>query len=338
MSLLCRPGEGGVVFISSLPAEERAKYNAKKGGADGKLDSDQVLIETADGGLKTLGEMEAESGLAEHSSAIKSGEGEGAAVGKSAETVGKLAQKPKAVSAQEIAERDARDGTDIKGLAAMVDSVAASGAKPRGKQSHFRLAKTPDVLKGIGLTGDYFTIKTGVVLNHYGKDSDHTLTSSDWANIAASLKDPLVVSRYSRKDSDGIIHYPKNCYRIWTEAVINGKYAMVGVEVNSPGKDVTVNSVTTVYGDEHISLREKDVIYARGNGEGIRTLLGGPNPREYSESPTSGGSIPNKPMEVNAGEVPGKVLVVRQTPPHWTNVANAAAKRHTVISPIGAMP
>ena len=43
-------------------AEERAKYNAKKGGADGKLDSDAVLMETEDKELKTLGEVEAENG------------------------------------------------------------------------------------------------------------------------------------------------------------------------------------------------------------------------------------------------------------------------------------
>ena len=45
-------------------AEERAKYNAKKGGTEGQLDSDQVLIETGEGELKTLGEVEAESGSA----------------------------------------------------------------------------------------------------------------------------------------------------------------------------------------------------------------------------------------------------------------------------------
>ena len=76
-------------------AEERAKYNAKKGGKAGQIDSDAVLIETEEGELKTLGEMEA--GLAEHSSTVKAGENvadgaqtlyqaaEGAAINKAAE-------------------------------------------------------------------------------------------------------------------------------------------------------------------------------------------------------------------------------------------------------------
>ena len=74
---------------------------------------------------------------------------------------------------------------------------------------------------------------------------------------------------------------------------------MVGVEVKSPGKEITVNSITTVYGDEHISLREKDVVYSRNNGEGIRTLLNGPNPRQYSGSLSSGKSLAKPVVEVN---------------------------------------
>ena len=52
---------GEVKDFAAAIAEERAKYNEKKGGAEGKLDSDQVLVETADGGLMTLGEVEAAS-------------------------------------------------------------------------------------------------------------------------------------------------------------------------------------------------------------------------------------------------------------------------------------
>ena len=62
------PKDGSTIDWKAAIAEERAKYNAKKGGGEGKLDSDQVLIETADGELKTLGEIE--SGMAERSSAI----------------------------------------------------------------------------------------------------------------------------------------------------------------------------------------------------------------------------------------------------------------------------
>ena len=45
-------------------AEERAKYNAKNGAEEGKVDSDLVLIETGEGELKTLGEVEAGTEIA----------------------------------------------------------------------------------------------------------------------------------------------------------------------------------------------------------------------------------------------------------------------------------
>lgn len=53
---------GEVKDFAAAIAEERAKYNEKKGGKPGQLDSDAVLMETEDGELKTLGELEAEQG------------------------------------------------------------------------------------------------------------------------------------------------------------------------------------------------------------------------------------------------------------------------------------
>lgn len=74
-------------------AEERAKYNAKKGGKDGQVDSDAVLIETDDGELKTLGEMEADLNKPRAGEAQGGADGaqtlyqaaEGAAINKAAE-------------------------------------------------------------------------------------------------------------------------------------------------------------------------------------------------------------------------------------------------------------
>ena len=84
----------------------------------------------------------------------------------------------------------------------------------------------------------------------------------------------------------------------------NGHYAVVGVEIKSPGKDMTVNAVKTVFGDERIDINKDDVVYSRKNGEGLRTLLGEPNSPEYSETPRVGNSIAQNGDVVNGGAKP----------------------------------
>ncbi|MBO7236727.1 MAG: hypothetical protein J6V45_01435, partial [Kiritimatiellae bacterium] len=74
-----------------------------------------------------------------------------------------------------IAEIDAQDGTNLQGIGELVAEVKERGEKPRGKQGHFNLSKTPEFLKNI-LSGEYFTVKAGVILDHFGKDPDHSLT------------------------------------------------------------------------------------------------------------------------------------------------------------------
>ena len=197
-----------------------------------------------------------------------------------------------------IAEIDAQDGTNLQGIGELVAEVKNRGEKPRGRQGHYNLSKTPEFLRDI-LAGEYFTVKTGVILDHFGKDPDHSLTIEDWAKISEALHDPLVIAKYSFVNKAGKRYYPPKSYRIWVEAVINGHWAVVGVEVKSPSRNIDVNAVETVYGDERISLNPEDVVYSRNNEEGIRTLLGGPNSHEYSESPSTTQIISNSLPENN---------------------------------------
>ena len=204
--------------------------------------------------------------------------------------------RPANIRAKEI---DARDGTQLSGVVALADSIAKGNVRGRGTQQHFRLAKSNDILKANGLTGEYFTIKTSVITSHYGKDADHSLTPADWANVCEALQDPLVISKYREKD---------NAYRIWVETQINGHYAVVGVEVKSPGKDMTVNAVKTVFGDAKVDIKNDQIIYSRKNREGLRTLLGEPNSPEYSETPRVGDIIANSAANVNAEPKPTTAL------------------------------
>lgn len=221
------------------------------------------------------------------------------------------------------AEIDAQDNTDLQAIGELVSELGKSSEKPRGKQRFYNLSKTSATVKNI-LKGDFFTVKAGVIIDHYKKDPDHILTDRDWVNISEALKDPLVIAKYSFKGKNGNVVYPPNSYRVWVEAQINGHWAMVGVEVKSPQKNISVNAVSTVYGDEKISFKDEDVVYARGNGEGIRTLLGGPNPHEYSESLATPNKVSQGAPKVNRAEKKSEKNPLGQVvPPEDGSVAQA---------------
>lgn len=188
---------------------------------------------------------------------------------------------------------DEKNGTNLDALFNVSDAIAKKdiGFILDHVHDHFTIAKTNPELKKYGLNGDTFTIGTHAIKIHDGKDANHIITPSEWISIANSLDDPLVIAKYGTDDGS---------YRLWTEAKINGNYTLVGVTVKSPGRDLLVNSIKTVFGDERIDIKQDDIIYNRGNGEGLRTLLRGPNSREYSETPQTAGSIAKSAEEVKA--------------------------------------
>lgn len=57
----------------------------------------------------------------------------------------------------------------------IVEKGKAVASKLFGR-SFFDVAKTPGFMKKLGLTGDRFTIKYGVLSRHAGKDASHSLT------------------------------------------------------------------------------------------------------------------------------------------------------------------
>jgi hypothetical protein len=69
---------------------------------------------------------------------------------------------------------------------------------------------------------------------------------------------------------------------------------------SSNGSHNLSHSDPAVNGGAKLSIRSampEDVVYSRNNEEGIRTLLGGPNPHEYSESLAT----PNKVSQPDCG-------------------------------------
>lgn len=139
------------------------------------------------------------------------------------------------------------------------------------QRSYFDVAETPDFLKEKGLTGDKFTIKYGTIARHVGKDEDHDLTEQVWEALPDALQHPFAVTKYG---DDG--------FRIYTEIQVGDGFVVVGAEVKNAGRNVEVNSISTVFAKDGKITNKEDIIY---ESETItpqqKSLLERPNSSQY---------------------------------------------------------
>ena len=123
------------------------------------------------------------------------------------------------------------------------------------QRSFFDIAQTPRFMQELGLRGDKFTIKYGVIARHISKDNSHSLSEHVWEQLPQALQNPFAISRITdREDS----------YRIYTTLETeNGEYVVVGVDVKNAGREIEVNAISTVFGRRNNANRSKneEVIY-----------------------------------------------------------------------------
>ena len=104
----------------------------------------------------------------------------------------------------------------------------------------FEVGTTPKFMQDLGLRGDKFTIKYGVIARHIGKDSSHTLTESDWEQLPNALQSPFAIAKLTDKE---------DAYRLYTTLQTqSGEFVVVGVDVKNAGREIEVNSISTVFG------------------------------------------------------------------------------------------
>ena len=120
--------------------------------------------------------------------------------------------------------------------------------KEKLQRTYFFMADTPDFMREIGLVGDYFSVRYGVISRHLGKDENHYLNEKNWIDLCEKIIDPFAIARY------------KKGYRLFTDVKVNGVFTAVGVNVNNHGKGIEVNSVVTAFGYKGIPKNE-DFIY-----------------------------------------------------------------------------
>ena len=123
------------------------------------------------------------------------------------------------------------------------------------QRSFFDIAQTPRFMQELGLRGDKFTIKYGVIARHISKDNSHSLSEQVWEQLPQALQNPFAISRITdREDS----------YRIYTTLETeNGEYVVVGVDVKNAGREIEVNAISTVFGRRNNAnlSKNEEVIY-----------------------------------------------------------------------------
>jgi len=123
--------------------------------------------------------------------------------------------------------------------------------KARLEGQFFYLADTPQFMKDIGLTGDYFEVKYGVISRHTGKDKDHCLSEDNWKELCNAITSPFAIAKYGEG------------YRLFTSVKLHNNYIVVGVDVKNIGKGIEVNAVSTAFTYDH--SRNEDIIYRAKN-------------------------------------------------------------------------
>lgn len=146
-------------------------------------------------------------------------------------------------------------------------------------RSFFDVVKTPDFMKDLGLSGDRFTIRYGVISRHFGKDAEHDLPLELWERLPEALSEPFAITKYytdkERKHQKG--------YRLYTSLRMpNGSYVVVSAEVKNAGRNLEVNAINTIFGRNSLSEAQDELIYtSKKITPEQQSLLDGNNPHQY---------------------------------------------------------
>uniref|UniRef100_UPI004028E5DF MuF-C-terminal domain-containing protein n=1 Tax=Candidatus Limisoma sp. TaxID=3076476 RepID=UPI004028E5DF len=186
--------------------------------------------------------------------------------------------------AEEAVEKDAELKEDKKKpqIKDVVKTIYEKGKAVASKlfgRSFFDVAKTPDFMKKLGLTGDRFTIKYGVLSRHAGKDASHLLTEKQWEELPDAIQKPFAITRFGEKE---------NGYRLYTTMKNDkGETIVVGVDVKNIGRNLEVNSISTIFGrrgDAKITQKEEVLYTDEKITPEQRSLLGQPNSDQYTDT------------------------------------------------------
>ena len=235
--------------------------------------------------------------------------------------------------------------SEIGGTPSLLDVVRTLYSKGKEVASKlfsmkfFDVAQTPKFMQKLGLRGDKFTIKYGVIARHLGKDGSHDLSERDWAQLPQALQNPFAISKLTDKTDS---------YRIYTTLQTeSGEFVVVGADVKNAGREIEVNAVSTVFGrrnnanlpkNEEVIYRSKEITPEQSS------LLERPNFAQYptEQELSKGKGTINSPTANDLGkknteaEVNTKPTDKQKEAGNYKkgHVQNAAPKKKSRKSPI----
>lgn len=140
----------------------------------------------------------------------------------------------------------------------------------------FDVAQTPKFMQDLGLRGDKFTIKYGVISRHFGKDGSHNLSESNWRQLPQALQNPFAISKIVDEEDSYCIYT-----NLQTE---QGEFIVVGVDVKNAGREIEVNAISTAFGrrnDANLPLDEEVIYMSNEITPEQSSLLERPNFAQY---------------------------------------------------------
>ena len=172
----------------------------------------------------------------------------------------------------------------------------------------FDVAQTPKFMKELGLKGDKFTIRYGVIARHYGKDNEHNIPEEVWEQLPNALQNPFAITKYYTDE-----HKQKQKgYRLYTSLKLaNGSFVVVSAEVKSVGRDIEVNAINTIFGRDTLSEVHDELIYtSKTITPEQSSLLKRPN---FAQYPTEQELSDSKDINnsVKSGEL-GEIIAVAE--------------------------
>ena len=206
------------------------------------------------------------------------------------------------------------------------------------QRSFFDVAQTPKFMQELGLRGDKFTIKYGVIARHLGKDSSHTLTERDWEQLPQALQNPFAISKLTDKNDS---------YRIYTTLKTEGgEFVVVGADVKNAGREIEINAISTVFGrrnnanlpnSEELIYRSKEITPEQSSLLERPNFAQYPTEQELSEgkdttiSPNANKSGEEKDVSSVQEQVEIAELDVNTTPTEGQKEAGNYKKGHVQI-------
>ncbi|MBR5398950.1 MAG: hypothetical protein IK103_04055 [Bacteroidales bacterium] len=185
-----------------------------------------------------------------------------------------------------IAEKQSKEFNDvIETLYTQGNDIAAK----KFSHMYFTIAVTPDNMKVLGIEGDRFTISYGTISRHYDKDTAHYLPKDVWMKLPEAIVKPFAISKYY-SDSG---HLNMKGYRLYTVIQYDDGYIVAGVTVKNAGRNLKVNSISTIFArDKNLSGKEEVIFIETKITPLQEALLRKPNSSQYQpEKELSGDKV-----------------------------------------------